>query len=190
MPLVPPAQVGSHELRLAALTVHVSCVCLQRTPSPASGSLGLLIKGGTTVLGPRAIIRSLLTLTTSAYGLMMTIMLAGTRSGHRCIINDSGDILVRPFPLELRLFLNLRGPACPCEFVTCVHVTLSCLRSRWMFGDQCPVAGGKLAQHYLSAYVKAFVAVCEAQFTAKRLNRCASVVLKLVLSPYCSCCLS
>ena len=33
----------------------------------------------------------------------------GARSGHRCIINERGDILVRPFPLEQRLFLNLRG---------------------------------------------------------------------------------
>ena len=39
----------------------------------------------------------------------LTASCVGARSGHRCIINERGDILVRPFPLEQRLFLDLRG---------------------------------------------------------------------------------
>ena len=34
-----------------------------------------------------------------------------------------------------------------------------------------PFTGGKLRQHLLLSYVKAFVAICDAQFTAKRLKR-------------------
>ena len=46
------------------------------------------------------------------HGPTVNICWHGDRSGHRCIINECGDILVRPFPLEQRLFINLRGAAC------------------------------------------------------------------------------
>ena len=148
--------------RLMILTPR-DCVP-QRILLPGLGSSGLRTRGDTSFATCNRLWATHHQKCTPHSQAISQISCAGARSGHRCIINVRGDILVRPFPLEQRLFLDLRGePPWP------MHLCRKLVHPAT--GDSGVLrAGGKLKQHLLMSYARAMVAICDAQFTAKCLK--------------------